>query len=231
MAEAEIKKQQAQEIAETKRREAVAEAKAGADIVSAQQARRAKEAQLEAERAISDRQRELEQTIRSNAALIAEAEAKKQDALAVPARGGTARHADRPGDGRRRAHPHRGAGEGARRRRSASRRWREANAESIRKVNEAIQAGGESYFRYRQVEMLPQIVPAIADALAQAKLVTISSGADANGAAGAATENITRRDPHRAGGAVGLAQRRDRQRRRHDGAAAKAAPSELPMTR
>jgi flotillin len=43
-------------------------------------------------------------------------------------------------------------------------------------VNQAIEAGGESYFRYRQIEMLPQIAPAIADALAAARLITISSG-------------------------------------------------------
>lgn len=59
-------------------------------------------------------------------------------------------------------------------------------------MNEAIEAGGESYFRYRQIELLPQIAPAIADALAQAKLVTIASGADGTGgAAQSATNNIT----------------------------------------
>jgi len=56
-------------------------------------------------------------------------------------------------------------------------------------VNRAIEAGGESYFRYRQIEMLPQIAPVIADALAAAKLVTISSGGD--GAANSTTNNIT----------------------------------------
>jgi uncharacterized membrane protein YqiK len=40
-----------------------------------------------------------------------------------------------------------------------------ATAESIRKVNEAIQQGGEAYFRYKQIEMLPEIAPSIADAL------------------------------------------------------------------
>src|SRR5439155_432326 len=55
----------------------------------------------------------------------------------------------------------------------------EATAESIRRVNEAIQAGGEPYFRYRQIEMLPQIVPAIAQRLADAKLVTIAAGSGA----------------------------------------------------
>src|SRR5246127_1607726 len=68
------------EVAEARRRQSAAEAQANADIVSANQSRRAKEAQLEAERAISDKQRELEQTKASNAALIAEAEAKRQEA-------------------------------------------------------------------------------------------------------------------------------------------------------
>src|SRR5499425_2506440 len=71
------------EVAEARRRQSAAEAQANADIVAAQQSRRAKEAQLEAERVISDRQRELEQTRTSNAALIAQSEAKRQESMAV----------------------------------------------------------------------------------------------------------------------------------------------------
>src|SRR5258707_15598171 len=71
------------EVAEARRRQSAAEAQANADIVSANQSRRAKEAQLEAERAISDKQRELEQTKASNAALIAQAEAKRQEATGL----------------------------------------------------------------------------------------------------------------------------------------------------
>ncbi|HST06723.1 MAG TPA: hypothetical protein VLJ83_01040, partial [Gemmatimonadaceae bacterium] len=67
----------------------------------------------------------------------------------------------------------------------------QANAESIQKVNEAIKAGGESYFRYRQIEMIPDIAPVIADALAKAKLVTISGDSAQGGAAQSATSNIT----------------------------------------
>src|SRR5207237_1958872 len=69
------------------------------------------------------------------------------------------------------------------------RRIADATAESIQKVNQAIQAGGESYFRYRQIEMLPQIAPVIADALAQARLVTIAGGD--MGAPESTTNNIT----------------------------------------
>jgi flotillin len=69
------------------------------------------------------------------------------------------------------------------------RRVADATAESIQKVNQAIQAGGEAYFRYRQIEMLPQIAPAIAEALAEAKMVTISSGEA--GAPETTSNNIT----------------------------------------
>ncbi|MBV9126805.1 MAG: hypothetical protein JO117_01825 [Verrucomicrobia bacterium] len=183
------------EVADARRRMSAAEAAANADIVAAQQARRAKEAQLDAERQISNKQRELEQTRLANAVLIAEAEAKKQDALA----------GQRESELKATQITEAQAGaEALRIKAQASARAEairittvaEANAESIRKVNEAITAGGESYFRYRQIEMLPQLAPVIADALAKARLVTIHSG-DHNGgngssanAAGATTNQI-----------------------------------------
>src|SRR2546423_9057495 len=178
------------EVAESRRRQSAAEAQANADIVTAQQARRAKDAQLEAERVISDKQRELEQTKAANAALIAEAEAKKQTALGI----------QRVAELRATQIPHATA-DAEKMRIDAEARARaeairittvaQANAESIQKVNEAIKAGGESYFRYRQIEMIPDIPPVIADALAKARLVTISGGSGAGGAAESATSNIT----------------------------------------
>jgi len=176
------------EVAEARRRQSAAEAQANADIVSANQARRAKEAQLEAERAISDKQRELEQTRASNAALVAQAEAKRQEAAGVQ----RVAELDATQIAQARA-------DAARVRLSAEaaadaeairiRKIAEATAESIDKVNRAIQAGGESYFRYRQIEMLPQIAPDIAAALSQAKLITIANGE--TGAPETATNNIT----------------------------------------
>ncbi|MEA2763313.1 MAG: flotillin [Gemmatimonadaceae bacterium] len=178
------------EVAESRRRQSAAEAQANADIVTAQQARRAKEAQLEAERVISDKQRELEQTKASNAALIAEAEAKKQTAL------GTQRVAEleatQIAQARADAEKMRiGAEASARAEAIRITTVAQANAESIQKVNEAIKAGGESYFRYRQIEMIPQIAPVIADALAKARLITISGDSAEGGAAQSATSNIT----------------------------------------
>ena len=176
------------EVAEARRRMSAAEAQANADIVSAQQSRRAKEAQLEAERAISDKQRELEQTKASNAALVAQAEAKRQQAQGVQreAELDATQIAQAKADAERVRIEAAAAAEAEAIR---IRRIAEAQAEAIQKVNDAIKAGGESYFRYRQIEMLPQIAPAIADALSEAKLVTIAGGSE-GGAPQAATANI-----------------------------------------
>lgn len=178
------------EVAEARRRMSAAEAQANADIVSAQQTRRAKEAQLEADRAISDKQRELEQTRAANAALIAQAEAKRQEAMGVQrvAELDATQIAQARADAERvRIEAQAAAEAEAIRIKTVA----AAQAESISKVNEAIRAGGEAYFRYRQIEMLPTIAPAIAEALAEAKLVTISSGGEEGGAAQATTNNIT----------------------------------------
>jgi flotillin len=176
------------EVAEARRRMSAAEAQANADIVSAQQSRRAKEAQLEAERAISDKQRELEQTKASNAALVAAAEAKRQQAQGIQreAELDATQIAQAKADAERVRIEATAAAESEAIR---IRRISEAQAEAIQKVNDAIKAGGEAYFRYRQIEMLPQIAPAIANALSEAKLVTISGGND-GGAPQATTANI-----------------------------------------
>jgi flotillin len=177
------------EVAEARRRQSAAEAQANADIVAAVQARRAKEAALEAERTISDRQRELEQTRAANAALIAQAEAKKQEALA------TQRIAELEATqiAQARADAERVRIEAEAQARAEAIRITtvaQATAESIRKVNEAIQQGGEAYFRYKQIEMLPEIAPSIADALSRARLVTISGGGGEGGAPDATAGNI-----------------------------------------
>ena len=178
------------EVAEARRRRSAAEAQANAEIVAAQQARRSKEAQLEAERVISDRQRELEQTRAANAALVAQAEAKRQGAMGVQreAELDATQIAQAKADAERLRIQARAAAE------SEAIRIKtiaDATAESIRKVNQAIADGGDDYFRYRQIEMLPQIAPVIAQALAESKLVTISGGGDASGAPGTTTQNIT----------------------------------------
>jgi len=178
------------EVAEARRRQSAAEAQANAEIVAANQSRRAKEAQLDAERAISDKQRELEQTRASNAALIAQAEAKRQEAAGLQR---TAElDATQIAQARADASIVRLEAEASADAEAIRiRRIADATAESIQKVNQAIAAGGESYFRYRQIEMLPQIAPAIALALGEAKLITVSSGGGGEmGAPETTTHNI-----------------------------------------
>jgi flotillin len=177
------------EVAEARRRQSAAEAQANADIVAAQQSRRAKEAQLEAERVISDRQRELEQTRASNAALIAQAEAKRQESMAVQ----RVAELDATLIAQTKADAEKVKIDAQARAEAEAIRIRtvaEATAESIRQVNAAIREGGESYLRYRQVEMLPDIAPVLADALAKAKMVTIAGGGG-GGAAESVMSNIT----------------------------------------
>jgi flotillin len=175
------------EVADARRRMSAAEAQATADIVQAQQARRAKEATIEAERIISDRQRELEQTKAGNAALIAQAEAKRQEAMGVQrvAELEATQIAQARADAERVTIGAQAAAdaEAIRIRVVAS-----AQAESIEKVNKAIAAGGESYFRYRQIEMLPVIAPQIAAALAEARLITVSGGENGGAANGTANQ-------------------------------------------
>jgi flotillin len=178
------------EVAEARRRQSAAEATANADIVAANQSRRAKEAQLEAERSISDKQRELEQTRLANAVLIAEAEAKRQDALAgqkeSELRATQIAQAKADSEAIQIDAEAKAKAEAIRITTVAT-----AQAEGIRKVTEAIRDGGENYLRYRQIELLPDIAPAIAQALAQAKLVTVHSGGDNGDAASATTDSIT----------------------------------------
>ncbi len=176
------------EVADARRRQSAAEAQANADIVSAQQSRRAKEAQIEAERTISDRQRELEQTKASNAGLIAQAEAKRQESMAVQ----RVAELDATQIAQARADAEKVKIDAIARAEAEAIRITtvaQATAESIRKVNQAIMEGGDAYFRLRQIEMLPDIAPVIADALAKARMVTIASGGE--NAPESVTNNIT----------------------------------------
>lgn len=178
------------EVADARRRQSAAEATANADIVAANQTRRAKEAQLDAERSISDKQRELEQTKLANAVLIAEAEAKRQDALAgqkeSELRATQIAQARADSEAIQIDAEAKAKAEAIRITTVAT-----AQAEGIHKVTEAIREGGENYLRYRQIELLPEIAPAIAQALAQAKLITVHSGAEHGDAASATTDSIS----------------------------------------
>lgn len=176
------------EVAEARRRQSAVEAKANADIVQADQERRSREAQLGAEQAVNDKQRDLEQRRAENAAVIANAEAKKQEALEAlrSAELRATQIAQAVADAEKmKVNAEAVAESEAIRLRTVA----AAQAEAIRLVNEAIAEGGDAYLTLRQLEMLPQIAPVIANALAQARLVNISS--DGRSAAGGAADQIT----------------------------------------
>ncbi len=176
------------DVAEARRRQSAVEAKANADIVQADQERRAREAQLIAEQAVNDKQRDLDQRKAQNAAVIADAEAVKQDALAkqreAELRATQIAQASADAEKLKVSVEAQAEAEAIRLRKVAA-----AQADAIREVNQAIAEGGDSYLALRQLEMLPQIAPVIANALAQAKLVNIAS--DGRGAANGATDQIT----------------------------------------
>ena len=224
------------EVAEARRRQSAVEAKANADIVTAEQERRAQEARLNAMQQISDKERDLESRRAQNASTIAQAEALKQDALAVQRAAelratqiaqatADAERAKVEAQGKAEAERVRlitvaegeaqraklvaaaeseaqrirlvttGQGEAERAKLVAqgeaeaertrlqlvaqgeaerTRLLADAQAEAIQKVNEAIAKGGESYLRIKQLELLPEIAPHIAQALSQARIVNIS---------------------------------------------------------
>ena len=176
------------EVAEARRRQSAVEAKANADIVQADQERRAKEAQLAAEQAVNDKQRDLEERRAENSAVVAQAEAKKQDALRslreAELRATQIAQAVADAEKLKVAASAQADAEAIKLRTIAG-----AQADAIRQVNQAIAEGGDSYLALRQLEMIPQIAPVIANALAQARLVNISS--DGRGAAGGAADQIT----------------------------------------
>ncbi|MDB4905239.1 MAG: hypothetical protein JWO05_23 [Gemmatimonadetes bacterium] len=177
------------DVAEARRRQSAAEATANAEIVEAQQKRRAQEARLEAEKVINDKQRELAQTQAQNAAMIAQAEAKRQTALGEQrtAELQATQIAQSKADAQRRQIE---AEADAIAEAIKITKIAEAQADAIRKVNDAVRDGGENYLRLKQLEMIPMIAPAIGEALSRAKLITFSSGGEDGGAAGSAASNL-----------------------------------------
>jgi len=153
-------------VVEALRRQAAAEAQASADVAVTAFARRSREAQLETDRAISDRERELEQARAENASLVAQAKAKQQEIEAQTNAQRVRAEASAAQEALRGAQFGLALDEALRITKIAA-----AQADGFRKVNDTIREGGDSYFRYRLIEMLPKLTPAIAQALTNANLV------------------------------------------------------------
>jgi len=173
------------EVAEARRRESNARAKADADVVQAREEQRARIAQLEAAQKINDQERALNMQIASNGAAIARAEAEKQAAFRqqreaeLSASQITQARADaeqnvinQEAEGRAQA--------------ARIRAVAQAEAEAIRIKAQALMEAGGAYLDLRRLEMAPELTAQVANALSNSQFVNFGGGSS-GGAQGAVT--------------------------------------------
>lgn len=180
------------EVAEARRRESAARAKADADVVQAQEEQRARIAQLEAAQKINDQERALNMQIAANGASIAKAEAEKQTAVRqqreaeLSASQITQARADaeqnvivQEAEGRAQA--------------ARIRAVAEAEADAIRKKAEALAAAGDFYLDLRRLELAPSLTREVAGALANGQFVNFgTSGEGGHSAAASGSDDVMR---------------------------------------
>ena len=204
------------EVAEARRRESAARAKADADVVQAKEEQRARIAQLEAAQKINDQERALNMQIASNGASIAKAEAEKQ--AAVRQQREAELNASQITQARADAEQNviqqeaEGRAQAARIRAIA-----QAEAEAIRIKAQALMEAGGAYLDLRRLEMAPELDRA----RSPARSPTVSSSTSASGGDGSEPQRrrhrLGRRAPRRPdsdGGADRQRERLSRQRRR-----------------
>ncbi len=180
------------EVAEARRRESAARAKASADVVQAQEEQRARIAQLEAQQKVNDQERALNMQIAANGASIARAEAEKQAAFReqrlaeLAATQITQANADaqqniiqQEAEGKAQA--------------ARIRAVAEAEAEAIRMKAQALTEAGGAYLDLRRLEMAPALTREIATALANGQFVNFgSTGEGGHSAAASGSDDVMR---------------------------------------
>ena len=169
------------EVADARRRESAARAKADADVVQAQEEQRARIAQLEAAQKINDQEKALNMQIASNGASIARAEAEKQAAVRgqreaeLGANQLTQARAD--ADQNVIQQEAEGRAQAARIRAIA-----QAEAEAIRMKALALAEAGGAYLDLKKLELAPELTAQIAEALKNGQFVNFgSTGGGAGG--------------------------------------------------
>jgi flotillin len=180
------------EVAEARRRESAARAKASADVVQAQEEQRARIAQLEAQQKVNDQEKNLNMQIASNGASIAKAEAEKQAAVRgqreaeLAASQITQARAD--AEQNVIAQEAEGKAQAARILAVA-----EAEAAAIRMKAEALMSSGQAYLDLRRLEMAPALTREVAGALANGQFVNFGSNGDGgHSAASSGTDDVMR---------------------------------------
>jgi flotillin len=179
------------EVADARRRESAARAKASADVVQAQEEQRARIAQLEAAQKINDQERALNMQIASNGAAIANAEADKQAAVRkqreaeLSATQITQAHADaeqnviqQEAEGRAQA--------------ARIAAIAEAEAGAIRLKAQALVEAGGPYMDLRRLELAPDLTRQVAVALSNGQFVNFGGGGDGHSAASTASDDVMR---------------------------------------
>jgi flotillin len=181
------------EVAEARRRESAARAKADADVVQAQEEQRARIAQLEAAQKVNDQERALNMQIAANGAAVAKAEAEKQAAFRqqreaeLAASQITQARADaeqnviqQEADGRAQA--------------ARIRAVAEAEAEAIRRKAVALLEAGGAYLDLRRLELAPELTRQVASALENSQFVNFgtSGGSGDRGAVSTGSDDVLR---------------------------------------
>jgi flotillin len=181
------------EVAEARRRESGARAKADADVVQAQEEQRARIAQLEAAQKVNDQERALNMQIASNGASIAKAEAEKQ--AAVRQQREAELNASQITQARADAEQNvinqeaEGRAQAARIRAIA-----QAEAEAIRIKAQALMEAGGAYLDLRRLEMAPELTRQVANALSNGQFVNFGSsgGNGEHGAVSTGSDDVLR---------------------------------------
>jgi flotillin len=180
------------EVADARRRESAARAKASADVVQAQEEQRARIAQLEAAQKINDQERALNMQIAANGAAIANSEAEKQAVVRrqreaeLAASQITQARADaeqnviqQEAEGRAQA--------------ARIRAIAEAESEAIRLKARALAESGQPYMDLRRLELAPELTQQVAAALANGQFINFgTSGGDGQSAAATGSDDVMR---------------------------------------
>jgi len=180
------------EVAEARRRESAARAKADADVVTAQEEQRARIAQLEAAQKINDQERALKMQIASNGASIARAEAEKQGAMRQQreAELNASQITQARADAEQSVIQQEAEGRGQAVR---IRAIADAEAAAIQMKAQALMASGNVYLDLRRLELAPELTREVANALASSQFVNFGGGGgDGHGAVATGSDDIMR---------------------------------------
>lgn len=179
------------EVAEARRRESAARAKASADVVQAQEEQRARIAQLEAAQKINDQERALEMQIASNGAAIANAETEKQTVVRRQREAELA--ANQITQARANAEENVIAQEAEGRAQAARiRAIAEADAAAIHLKAQALVEAGQAYMDLRRLELAPALTREVAAALANGQFVNFGSSGSGLSAAASGSDDVLR---------------------------------------